>query len=148
MKPMKKFIALFSAFALTIALAGCAGGTAVRSSLSYRNFVQSSLPESWSITADTVRGHTTRDVDITAEQLVALEISGSIGGGEVRLAISQGNESIVIGLAASDTEETAAYHGALGPDHGFEPGPVSLRLEFVQVENLSIHISWEVGFNE
>jgi len=130
----KKIIAIAVALALVLAIAGCASGVGARSSWSGRNIQQSSPQGSWTITAAALRGHSTRTLDLTAEELATLYINSTIGGGEVQLTISQDDvlESVYLTGEFGQVIDTSA----------FEPGQISLRLDFWQAEDLIVHMRW------
>ena len=135
---MKKIIAILSMLVLVMALAGCAGGTprlGTRSSWSGRNMTYSTPHNSWTIAATSLRGHSTRTLDVTAEQLAALHVASTNSGGELRLTITQSDVSEHFDL-------TGAFEGPIDAST-FEPGRISLRLDFERVEDVSVHISWE-----
>jgi len=131
---MKKLIALLSTLVLTLTIAGCASGAGARSAWSGRNIEQNSLRDSWTITAATLRGRSTRTVDMTTDQLAALHVTSFLSGGEVQLTITQGNVSASFYL-------TGEYNQAI--DTGaFEPGQIDLRLDFWDAEDVHVNMGW------
>jgi len=134
---MRKIIAVLSVIFLGVAVAGCGSGTAMRSSWSHRNLVSNSQPTSWMIVAETVRGHATRRIEMSAEQMAGLHVRSSSDSGEVWLVVSDDDPNFRMSVDLSGEFDEYVDLG-----DAFEPGRIRLRLEFVDVEGLELYLRW------
>ena len=119
---------------LTMALAGC--GIPSTSSTGSGSKMESKLSkESWSFTQARYNGHhTARNVDLTRENLSAMQVKCSLGEGSAKLTVIQGNSEKIFDLGGE-------YIGYIDVG-GFEPGRFQLRVDLDHARDIDVLISW------
>jgi len=131
---MKKrsFAVLGIIIILTIALAGCSNSV-VFSGVSV-NRVSRAKATSWTIAAASINGHESRTVNLTADNLAALNVVSANSAGSISLLITQGNTTKTVDISGQ-------YSG--NPDmSGFTAGKVNLRLDYGSAKDINISITW------
>lgn len=90
--------------------------------------------DSWTISANTLKGHIIRRVDFSSDNLAALHVDNTNSGGTVSLKITQG-----------DIEKTFDISGDFSQEidmSGFKPGRISLYLDFEGTKDVKLDIKW------
>ena len=133
---MKKLIVLGVALLLVISLVGCGyGGTSVSSSWSARGLSHVSRLDSWTITARSLNGMAERRLDLSAEELSAIQVDISDNNGAITLVLIQDDITEVFELSRG-------FNGTLDTGN-FEAGRILMRLNFVNAEDVDLSVSWE-----
>ena len=137
----KRFFALGILIVLVIALNACtfdftrSPSGDIATSWTTSGLTHNHEANRWHISANRVNGYTRRDINFTAESLSALQIATSNNGGNISLAITQGETNKLVELAGEVNE-------TLDISNDFEPGNIRLRLEFEDAENVVITLNW------
>ena len=88
----------------------------------------------WEISVASVNGRAWRYLDFGAESLDALHVRSANNHGTMRLTLIQGDFQ-------QTTDLTEYFYGHPVTSY-FEPGEITLRLDFINVESVNISISW------
>lgn len=132
---MKKLIVLGVALLLVISLVGCGNGsTSVSSRWSTRGLSQDSRLDSWTITARSIDGMAERTIDLSAEELSAIQVDISDNRGAITLVLIQGDITEVFELSRG-------FNGTLDTD-SFEAGQILMRLNFANAEDVDLSVTW------
>jgi len=129
---LKRITALGLLLILAVTLIGC--GTAVSYSWVATTVSSNAKVDSWTISAKSIDGHASRNIDMTSEKLAALHAENTSSDGGVFLVMTQG-----------DTEKTfdlsGEFNGSIDTS-AFEPGRVKLRLNFEKAKDVKVYINW------
>ncbi|MCL2351860.1 MAG: hypothetical protein FWC55_04930 [Firmicutes bacterium] len=129
----KRLITLGLLAALTAALVSC-GEETMSNAWSATNAAWDLQSDSWTITADSVNGHATRNVTLSSDSLVAMHAKTANSSGRISLVATQGS-----------TERTFDINGDFDENidmSDFSQGKVSLRLEFEDAKDVDVFLNW------
>ena len=98
------------------------------------NLSRSAKADSWTISANTVNGSGTRNLEFDSVNLSALHVESVNKEGTVLLKLTQGDTKKFINI----TGGFAAYIDM----NDFKPGSIKMSLEFEKVKNLKLKINW------
>jgi len=93
---------------------------------------------SWTFSAQSAQGYSTIFRDLNQQDLNKISVDSSIGEGKMVLIISQDEYNQSIDLSSGTMNLSA---DDLGMDM-FNPGQISMKLEFTNAKNISVNISW------
>ncbi|MCL2404926.1 MAG: hypothetical protein FWC92_05185 [Defluviitaleaceae bacterium] len=134
---MKKLIMLGVALLLVISLVGCGNGdTGFSSSWSVRGLSHDRQLGSWAIAARSIDGMAERMLDLSAEELSAIQVDISDNRGAITLVLIQGDITEVFELSRG-------FNGTLDTSN-FEAGQILMRLNFVNAEDVDLSINWAI----
>jgi len=130
----KRFFALIGIFTLlSIILAGC-GGNYMSYSWSVTGESHTLGDNNWTITASTVNGHASRNVNLTSDNLTALHVKNTNSNGKVSLALTQGN-------AEKTFDVSGTFDGNIDAS-SFTPGKITIRLNFENAKTVDVAVNW------
>ena len=129
---LKKLLVAVGIFAvLTILLAGC---NATISSGSFVDHSSNAKSTSWTVSASSANGYESRTIDMSADNLSALNVVSSNSDGTVSLVITQGDNTQTVDI-------NQQFSGNIDTSR-FSPGKVELRLNYDNAKNMFIAINW------
>jgi len=133
---MKNLVEFGDMLLLVISLVGCGyGGTGFSSSWSARGLSHERQLDSWTITARSLNGMAERRLDLSAEELSAIQVDISDNNGAITLVLIQDDITEVFELSRG-------FNGTLDTGN-FEAGRILMRLNFVNAEDVDLSVSWE-----
>ena len=132
---MKRIFAAALALGICLSLAIVSVGCSTLFAGSSVNLTSNTSATSWTVTADSVNGHSSRTVRMTADNLAALTVTSSNSDGTVELVLTEGSVTQTYDLSGSfsDGIDTSA----------FTPGKIQLRLNYTNAKGVNISIRWD-----
>jgi len=131
---MKKspFVVMGILVVLVVVLAGCAN--AVLFSGTSVNRMSVSKATSWTTTASYVDGNESRTVNMSADDLAALNVTSTNSSGTLSFTITQGDAKRTVDISGQ-------FSGSIDTS-GFTAGKVSMRLDYTSAKDTNISITW------
>ena len=115
-----------------VLLAGC---TNVQSG-TFINHTENVQNDTWTFSATRANGHSTRNIEMNEDNLTKLYVNSTNDSGNISLILTQGEFTHY-------TDLTSGFNGFIDTQE-FNPGQISLRLQFENAEGIKISISWSV----